>query len=65
MNIYLNGELIQTRAALLSELIEELSLTGKRIAVEMDGQLVPKTRHATTPLTENVSIEIIQAVGGG
>lgn len=65
MNIYLNGELIQTRAALLSELIEELSLTGKRIAVEMDGQLVPKTRHAATTLSENVSIEIIQAVGGG
>lgn len=65
MNVYINGQLQQTQAQFLAELVEELGLQGKRIAVEIDEQLIPKGQHATTVLKEHIVIEIIQAVGGG
>lgn len=65
MNIYINGEAKTTQHTQLDQLIIELNLHGKRIAVEMNGELVPKSRHASTALTDDAKIEIIQAVGGG
>jgi sulfur carrier protein len=65
MNIYINGEAKTTHSQQLDQLIVELDLQGKRIAVEMNGELVPKSRHASTALTDDAKIEIIQAVGGG
>lgn len=65
MNIYINGEAKTTQNTQLDQLIIELNLHGKRIAVEMNGELIPKSRHATTTLTDDAKIEIIQAVGGG
>lgn len=65
MNIYINGEARQVKASTLAELVVELELQQKRIAVEMNSNLVPKSRHASTLLSDGATIEIIQAVGGG
>lgn len=65
MQIYLNGELIETSVQVLSELIDSLDLQGQRFAVEMNEQIISKSKFADTPLTEHAKIEIIQAVGGG
>ena len=65
MNIYINGEAKQVEASTIAELVHELNLQNKRIAVELNEQLIAKSRHAETVLTENAHIEIIQAVGGG
>ncbi len=65
MNIYINGEAKQVQATTLAELINELELQDKRIAVELNEQLIPKSRHAATMLADDAKIEIIQAVGGG
>lgn len=65
MNIYVNGEAKQVQATTLAELINELELQDKRIAVELNEQLIAKSRHATTMLADDAKIEIIQAVGGG
>lgn len=65
MKIYLNGELIETSAQVLLELIESLDLQGQRFAVEMNEQIISKSKFADTLLTEYAKIEIIQAVGGG
>lgn len=65
MQIYLNGELIETSAQVLSELIDSLDLQGQRFAVEMNEQIISKSKFADTLLTEHAKIEIIQAVGGG
>lgn len=46
-------------------LIERLQLTGKRVAVERNGEIVPKSRHATTQLEAGDRLEIVVAVGGG
>ena len=65
-DIKINGETRQIPEALtVSGLIEQLGYAGKRIAVERNGEIVPKSRHATTPLATGDHLEIVVAVGGG
>jgi len=49
----------------LADLLEELALTGKRIAVEVNGAIVPRSAYAQTPLATGDTLEIVGAVGGG
>ncbi len=49
----------------LAALLEELSLGGKRVAVEKNGEIVPRSRYPDTPLAEGDQLEIVVAVGGG
>ena len=63
--IQLNGQPYDTRAQSLAELVSELQLTGKRIAIEVDQRLVPKSQHATTALRPELHVEIVHAVGAG
>jgi len=49
----------------LAQLIELLDLAGKRIAIEKNGEIVPRSQHATTPLASGDRLEIVVAVGGG
>jgi sulfur carrier protein len=46
-------------------LVDALSLTGRRIALERNGEIVPRSRLADTPLADADTIEIVVAVGGG
>jgi len=46
-------------------LLEERALAGKRVAVERNGEIVPKGRHAETLLADGDQLEIVVAVGGG
>lgn len=46
-------------------LIEQLGYTGKRIAVERNGEIVPKSEHGSTLLAPGDRLEIVVAVGGG
>lgn len=66
MNITLNGEnrLIDAGLTVLG-LIEQLGYQGKRIAVERNGEIVPRSAHAETALAEGDALEIVVAVGGG
>lgn len=66
MELYLNGELRQFDSGLdIHRLVEQLGLAGRRIAVEVNRQIVPKSRHAGYPLQNGDRVEIIQAMGGG
>ena len=66
LEIKINGETRQFAEALtVSGLIDELGYTGKRIAVERNGEIVPKSQHATTALASGDQLEIVVAVGGG
>jgi sulfur carrier protein len=49
----------------VAHLVDKLELTGKRIAVELNGEIVPKSQHATTQLPMGANLEIVVAVGGG
>jgi len=46
-------------------LLEEMGLTGKRIALERNGEIVPRSLFATQPLKDGDRLEIVGAVGGG
>ena len=66
MQISLNGEFHQLPdASSVAALVELLGYTGKRIAVERNGEIVPRSRHAGVVLSEGDRIEIVVAVGGG
>ena len=54
-----------TDRATIADLIHELALEGKRVAVERNGEIVPRSRHADTPLVDGDRIEVVRAVGGG
>ena len=49
----------------VAALVRELDLEGKRIAVERNGEVVPRSRWADTPVLSTDRLEIIGAVGGG
>ncbi len=46
-------------------LLEALSLSGKRVAVEKNGEIVPRSRYPETRLADGDHLEIVVAVGGG
>ena len=64
-NIQLNGEDKSSNASNVLELLESLDLAQGRFAVEINEQLVPKSRLADTPLVDGMKIEVVTAVGGG
>jgi sulfur carrier protein len=49
----------------VAELVHALALDGKRIAVEKNGVIVPKSRYPDMPVAEGDKLEIVGAVGGG
>ena len=67
MRIYLNGESTQDlpQDLTVSALVQHLDLADKRIAVELDGVIIPRSEHNTTALCEGSRIEIVAAIGGG
>ena len=66
MEISVNGEQRSVAAALsVAELLRGMGLEGKRLAVERNGEIVPRSSHAATVLAEDDRIEIVIAVGGG
>ena len=66
IELSINGDSRRFPAPLtLAQLIEVLELTGKRIAIEKNGEIVPRSLHANTSLASGDRLEIVVAVGGG
>ena len=64
--ITLNGDTHRiAQATTVAALLQDLGHAGKRVAVEKNGEIVPKSQHSSTALTEGDRIEIVVAVGGG
>jgi sulfur carrier protein len=49
----------------IARLLETLQLTGKKVAVERNGEIVPRSRYSATSLADGDRLEIVVAVGGG
>lgn len=66
MQLRINGEM-KTFAwlATVAELVQALELGDKRIAVELNGEIVPRSQHAAMALADGDELEIVVAVGGG
>lgn len=66
MRIVLNGEPRELpRAMQIAELLEHLNLAGKRVAVEVNREIVPRSRHAAHVLCDGDTVELVHALGGG
>ncbi|WP_369601020.1 sulfur carrier protein ThiS [Hahella sp. SMD15-11] len=66
MKLVINGEAHTFEAPLtLAELIERLGLKGRRIAVEHNLEIVPRSQFAETRLADGDRLEIVHAIGGG
>jgi thiamine biosynthesis protein ThiS len=66
MHILLNGDRLQVADdSTLAELLARLDLRGKRFAVEINEELVPRSEHDEHPLQADDRVEIVQAIGGG
>lgn len=65
MKLLINGEARELDAATLADLVAVLGLGGRRIAIERNGEIAPRSQHATTTLHEGDRIEIVHAIGGG
>lgn len=66
IDILLNGENYQVEAQTsVAELLEQLGMQGKRLAVEYNLEILPKSEHADTQLQAQDQVEIVHAIGGG
>ena len=67
MRVTVNGaeREIVAPAASVADLVREMGFEGKRIAVERNGAIVPKSRYGETRLADGDRLEIVGAVGGG
>ena len=66
VRITLNGEEKTLAAAVtVGDLLREMGMAGKRVAVELNREIVPRSRHAEVCLQNNDRVEVVAAIGGG
>ena len=66
IQLSVNGQMRRLETgANIERLLGELELAGKRVAVEKNGDIVPRSRYADTRLADGDTLEIVVAVGGG
>ena len=66
MTITLNGEPRElTDGTTMAQLLEQLALEPRRVAVERNRQLLPRRLYGDTVLADGDSLEIVTLVGGG
>jgi sulfur carrier protein len=66
VDIVLNGKQHPLERPMnVAELVDALGFGGKRVAVERNAEIVPRSQHACTALADGDRVEIVVAVGGG
>ena len=64
--VTVNGAVRRFEAPMdVASLLEKLEMAGKKVAVERNGEIVPKSAHAGTLIGDGDQLEIVVAVGGG
>ena len=66
IQVTVNGAAQRLEAPLpIAELVRKLSLADRKVAVERNGEIVPKSAHGSTLVADGDRLEIVAAVGGG
>ena len=65
MQITLNGEARHIRAATVAELLREIGLDTRKVAVERNEEIVPRSTYAAAALAPGDQLEIVHFIGGG
>ncbi len=63
--VIINGARREIDASTVAELVKALELTGDRVAVEQNLEIVPRVKWDATPVTEGDRFEVVHFVGGG
>ena len=63
--VKINGEQLNIAGKTLAEYLADTAYDPRRIAVERNGEIVPKARYGETVLQDGDSIEVVNFVGGG
>ncbi len=64
-DLYINGEPRMVSSQTVETLLQELNLGSKKIAVELNREIVPRDSYQTTKLQPGDRLEIVHFVGGG
>ena len=65
MKITVNGDNLELAGSTIADLVTQPSLSGRRLAVEVNREIIPKSQHADFTLNEGDVLEIVHAIGGG
>jgi sulfur carrier protein len=66
IQVIVNGAAQRLEAQIdVASLLKKLDMAGKKVAVERNGEIVPKSAHAQTLIGDGDRLEIVVAVGGG
>jgi sulfur carrier protein len=66
IQLSVNGQVQRVEpGANVVRLLEAMELSGKRVAVEKNGEIIPRSQYPDTLLAEGDALEIVVAVGGG
>ena len=66
IQVIVNGAAQRFEARLdIASLLKNLNMLGKKVAVEKNGEIVPKSAHGATLIDDGDRLEIVVAVGGG
>lgn len=65
MNIIINGNSEAGDYSTVRQLLDERALDPKLVVVELNGEILPKTKYESTALKEGDAVEIVQFVAGG
>ncbi len=65
MSVIINGEEVEAAGKTLSDYLKDGGYDIRRVAVELNGEIVPKSRYESTRLRDGDRVEIVSFVGGG
>ena len=65
MQVQVNGDAMELpKGATVATLIEKMALAGKRLAVEVNEDIVPRSQHPESTLSDGDRVEVVHASGG-
>ena len=63
--VKINGELLEKDGKTVTEMLSDMEISGQRVAVEINEEIVPKAKYDETILKDGDHVEDVRFVGGG
>jgi len=63
--VKINGELFDKDGKTVAEMLTDMDISGQRVAVELNEEIVPKAKYGETVLKDGDKVEVVRFVGGG
>ncbi|WP_173385192.1 sulfur carrier protein ThiS [Ruminococcus flavefaciens] len=63
--VKINGELLERDGKTVTEMLADMEISGQRVAVEINEEIVPKAKYDETILKDGDRVEVVRFVGGG